>query len=249
MEVSEGYLVGFLVISTLVLVLSGLTVVYLIYQSAQKKIEFQKELMQTSIEVSEAVQQRIGMELHDGIGPDILVAKYQVAALALDSTESVQEEIVSVQDHLDYCIQQVRSISHELIPQVLQRHGLFSGIKGFIAKIPSTDQITVQFICKGKDTDIEPEVSLSIYRIVQEGINNAVRHGEATSTVIDLTIENPNTFQLIIQDNGSGFDVDQDKKGVGLKSMQVRASSIDAKLKLDSSSAGTTIKLTKNERY
>lgn len=251
MEVSESYLIGFLVISTLVLLSAGLSVVYLVYNSVKKKLLFQQELTNTSIEVAEAVQQRIGMDLHDGIGPDIMVAKYQLASLFIDTDKIHFDEIEvkAIQEHLDYCLKQVRSISHSLVPQVLLTYGLKAGIKNFTSKIASSAQIEFDLDLNGDDSMLDDDVSLAIYRVVQESINNAIKHGNATTIRIVFKIKDSNHFMLSVNDNGGGFDCKKSLKGVGLKSINLRASNLRANLSIDSSINGTTLKLTKDEGY
>jgi signal transduction histidine kinase len=164
---------------------------------------------------------RIGRELHDGIGQDILAL-----TLAL-KTDETNKEIVQ---HLQEINTEVRSIAHQLVPYSLEAKGLVEAVKETGIKILHPSNI--EFYCDIEDLPhLNKEIEISIYRIVQELLQNIIKHAQASQVTLILNARS-NTVNLIIEDNGVGMA--KNNSGIGLANINSRLEILGGTLKYES---------------
>jgi two-component system, NarL family, sensor kinase len=138
---------------------------------------------------------------------------------------------------LDETLTSVRRISLDLMPSTLEKFGLIPALKELCDRFEGTSLIPVDFNEEGEMRSLSPSRDLKIYRIVQELINNAVKHAEAS--VINVTVSWGARLQITVEDDGKGFDPSISHKNgtggsrLGLYNMQNRASLLNAKLEFD----------------
>jgi signal transduction histidine kinase len=198
------------------------------------------------IEAEEKERKRIAQELHDGLGQLLSSAKLNVSSLE-DDIEKEDEEIYNNAINLiDEAVHEVRSISHNLMPASLMRYGLIKAIEEQIRKINLTNKVEINFVSNTINNRINESKEIALYRIVQEVLNNMLKHSQAS--IINVTLnQNQNEGKLIITDNGKGFDTKQieQSKGIGWKNIYSRCSIIDAKINVHSEkNKGTKIEIT-----
>ncbi len=123
---------------------------------------------------------------------------------------------------------ELRRVAHNMMPEGLVKFGLKDALTDFCDSLNNSVSLKVRFQFFGEFKRIEQKVEIGAYRIVQELINNAVKHAEASELIVQM-IQEPNRLSLIVQDNGKGFDINVVKqaKGIGLQSVQTRVDSLN----------------------
>lgn len=178
------------------LLITGLIYTLINQKKAKKMLRaFSSQLLENQ----ENERQRIAKELHDSIGQYLLFIKNKIQKLGTES------EISSLKSYVDEAIHEVRAISKDLYPNQLEKYGLEAAIESLCTKISDSSAIFISADLEGIDRKIEKSQSISIYRIIQECINNAMKHSKAESMRIVSKFEK-GYLSLSIMDNGVGFD-------------------------------------------
>ena len=198
--------------------------------------DYQKQLLKTTIESQEAERKRIASELHDGVGAMLSAAKLNLGFLKTSVTNDQGKESISdTKEMIDSTIETVRRISKDLLPASLEKFGLVEAIKEFSEKV-STKATMVSFQRPSSTFSLTKQDELPVYRLVQEIVNNALKHAKAKNIIIDMRIENKLTIN--ISDDGIGFDIDLVKnditKGVGLYNIESRVGMLGGTMQLKS---------------
>ncbi len=204
----------------------------------------QKELEKELLNISDDEQQRLGRDLHDGLGQHLtgialLASTLQSRLRSKNLPEAEQAKIIT--EHVQDAIAQTRALSQGLCPVQLEKYGLQTALEGLVHNIKLLHQIDCVF---ETNTDVkihETRVAIHLYRIAQEASNNALKHGNAKRITIRL-IMNQNQNLLRIEDDGSGFAMTDDKReSMGLRLMQYRAGMIGGALKISSEIGNGTV--------
>ncbi len=173
---------------------------------------------------------RIARDLHDSIGQKLSVMKM----LLPSKEESINVD--NIAKYLDETIVEVRSISHNLIPEILNL-GLIKAVKELIESINASENIQVEFSTKinSQDLSLPLQTELSLYRIIQEITANIIRHSKTKTLTIELS-HHPDFIQLFIADQGIGFDKNEidNAKGIGWKNIYARIKLINGSIKINS---------------
>lgn len=211
----------------------------------QLENDYQKELLASTIESQENERKRIASELHDGVGAMLSAAKLNLGMLRSGAIpqDEFPESIDDTKSMIDETIETVRRISKDLLPSSLEKFGLSETVRSFCKKL-SNDTIKVSFIESGNAASFSSRKALMIFRIIQETVNNALKHAEASH--IEVKISWGNKLNVKIIDNGKGFDVkavrNDIKKGIGLYNIENRVGLLSGSIKFDSViGSGTTI--------
>ena len=209
-----------------------------------------KHLEQALVSVAEEQQHTIGQELHDNLGQQIAAISYQARALEKKISASGYEDIAavaaSIATQAQTAVIQVKQLAQGLLPFNLEANGLAASLQVLASRIAATYAITCNFLCENEIMVSDKNLSLNLYRIVQEAANNAIRHGGAQHLIISLTLEGE-MLRLSISDDGCGFSDDKKKgeiQGMGVKIMHYRAKQYGAKLEfLSRAEGGTEVRL------
>ena len=192
----------------------------------------QEELIQASIRSEEEERMRIAAELHDDVGATLSSIRLMLYQAARNSDGAI---INQARELLDESIQKVRNLSHQLQPGTLQYLGLIKSLQSVAEMLTRTGQITVNWVPGNHWPALEPPTELALYRIVQELLNNLIKHSGA-STVSIGTDYDGSQASIVIKHNGSGLDdaTYQEmlyKKGaIGLKNIESRLKSARASI-------------------
>lgn len=173
------------------------------------------------IESQEKERKRIAQELHDGLGQNLLIIKNR-AMLGL-AVEEKDEQFGEIQDSVTDALNEVRVIAYNLRPLHLERLGLTSTIEEMIEEVEETSGIEINCTIEPIDDLFSVENEINFYRIVQESLNNIVKHSGARRASVEIIREN-RTLIFTAKDDGRGFNVDssRDKKGLGLNGIAER---------------------------
>jgi PAS domain S-box-containing protein len=187
------------------------------------------------IQAQEAERKRLARELHDDIGQRLSLVASEVALMASQSSDAravAINHLDSLRDELDSLCSDIHGISHELHSYKLQHLGLKSALKDLCRRF-SQANFHVNLDIDDMDEPASKEVSLCLYRVVQEALNNAFRHAHAMVVAVTMT-KLCGMYYLTIQDTGIGFDKTVSPNGLGLISMNERLKLVKGELKLDS---------------
>ncbi len=235
--------------------LLSLLTFYLIYNRYKLRQErrLQEELLKEEekrtramLETEENERQRLARELHDGVGQLLTASRLMLNPLYTNAQtpEENKQQIKQTIDILDDSILEIRNISHNMVPDILQKYGLEKAIRHFTDRIRQMRKIDIQVESHELDeSKLDGTSQLMLYRIVQEAVNNALKYAEAGRIHIQLTADE-NELSVMIEDNGKGFDVNQikEKGGIGMRNLQLRTEYLKGHLSIDSSpKSGTTI--------
>jgi signal transduction histidine kinase len=213
-----------------------------IYRQRHLEKKRQEKFSQALLHTQENERKRIAKELHDSIGQNILFIKNQVQKIFAD-------EQVQLSQSIDQTLESVRSISKELYPMHLEKFGLEKSIEILANQISDEFNIFVSSDLQDIDTYLDKEDKINVFRIVQEFINNSLKHAKATAIRITSELKDKNLC-INLQDNGSGFNVDlatsKSNLSVGLFSIEERVKAISATISMSSdASSGTQFLITK----
>ena len=238
--------------SSIVFLLLTLTAIN-IYRKrqAQNKLHLQQEVTRQQdlatkaiIEAEEHERRRIAADLHDGVGQMMSVARMNLSVF--------EDELVLVNEHqkksfeklinlVDESCKEIRNVSHQMMPNALLKSGLASAIKEFTDKIDNRI-IKVSIHAGGFNEPIDKNTETVLYRVIQECVNNVLKHSGATLLDISLIKDNDG-IAATIEDNGKGFDSTDKNKydGIGLKNIISRITYLKGTIDFDSSPGKGTL--------
>ncbi len=227
--------------------------IYMIVNSKLKKLkteklrqnQFSKQLMESQ----EEERKRLSQELHDSLGQNLLVIKNQID-LYKSSEVKDETELVEISNLIKESISEVKEISSNLHPHQLERLGLIKAVKAMVNKIAASANIEIDTKLDDLTGFFSPEAEINIYRIIQESLNNILKHSGSDKAIVEIKKEKE-IIHLVVEDFGKGFDINdtdtQNKftEGLGLKSMKERVRLLNGEIKIDSSpNTGTKISIT-----
>lgn len=183
----------------------------------------QRRSFRAVIEATEKERKRVAEDLHDGLGQLLSTAKLNLTAIeGVEDTEEYKNINNSIAI-LDEACQEVRHISHNMMPGTLIRLGLVSAVREQARKINESGKILVTVSVSGFENRMDESREIAIYRVMQELLNNAIRYANATDISIKLE-QQADGYLFTISDNGQGFDprVLEKSKGIGWRNIQSR---------------------------
>ncbi|MFK7749952.1 MAG: sensor histidine kinase [Kordia sp.] len=217
-------------------------------QQKHQKIEadYQRELLRIAIQSEERERARIGRELHDDVGALLTATKLYLSQISPEvAPEKLTTTVAKMYSLFDTMIQGVRNISQDLRPVILEKLGLMEAVKSLVTTI--NDLNVVHVTCIDTTQNIVAKAhELNVYRIIQELLNNTLKHANATE--VSILFKNESTDLVIVyKDNGIGIQQDklQQKKGIGLKNIESRLSVLSGTFKFSDQQKGIelTIKI------
>ncbi len=221
--------------------LSVILLVILIFYRERNKQKYRLLQQEREREVFNALnmgeeqeRKRLSYELHDGVASNLIAIKLQIEN-QLHSTDYSNTLNLVIDTH-----QEVRKVAHNLMPIDFENQNIVSAINNFCRQC-STANFLINFESNTDKVNLSRARSLVLYRVVQEFIQNAVKHSQATQTEV-LFMENEGVVTLNIEDNGVGFDLEKEEKLNGLSNVIERLQKIQGKVNIDSSPGrGTSI--------
>ncbi len=216
-------------------------------QEAAMKTELMKQqeiAVKAVIEAEENERQRIAKDLHDGVGQMMSAAKMNLSAFESGITFNNQDQQASfekIMQLVDESCKEVRTVSHIMMPNALLKNNLASAIRDFVDKLHKKD-MEVHVYTEGLDDRLDSNIETVLYRVVQECVNNALKHAGATTLDISL-IKDKDGISGTIEDNGKGFEqsVKDNADGIGLKNIVTRIEYLKGTVDFDSSPGKGTL--------
>ncbi len=234
------------------LVLSGL-LGYSFYRRNQlkQKAAMQEAIMKQQdlatkavIEAEEQERQRIARDLHDGVGQMMSAAKMNLSAFE-SSTNNIEAEqkqsLETIIALVDESCKEVRSVSHNMMPNALLKNSLAAAVRDFIDKLDKKS-LQVHLYTEGLDQRIDANVETVFYRVIQECVNNVIKHSGADTLDISI-IKDTDGISATIEDNGKGFDTANKSNfdGIGLKNIITRVQFLKGTVDFDTTPGKGTL--------
>lgn len=218
-----------------------------IYEISLAKTQQQAKIQNLTamLEGQEKERGRMARDLHDGLGGLLSSTKISLSSLIDKVDPSLHKDLDKTLSQLDISVEELRRIAHNLMPDLLQRFGLKEALNDYAQRMrsPGVD-IDVQFL--HYDESMEMEKQLIVYRIVQELVNNALKHAKASLIIIQL-VQEKSTYILTVEDDGQGFLVDKVKlnSSAGMFNINSRIDFLKGTLSFNSQiDVGTSIEIT-----
>ena len=212
------------------------------------KSAYQNNLLKATIEAQEKERNRIAQDLHDEVGCVLSTLKLYVSQI---QTQETNENMTYLVDQsagiLDEAIGKLRSISHELIPTALEKFGLITVLERMAEQVSKAGVLEMR-LHYNKEVRLPENSELHLYRIVNELVNNTIKHAQATEIELGLDFEDKD-WRLEYKDDGKGLN--QDSKGLlaardgglGLKTIASRAEMLNAELHVNEASIGVSFEI------
>lgn len=202
----------------------------------QNQIEMhQKELLSTQIEIQNQTMQHIGREIHDNVGQKLTLASLYTQQLAFENkAPQVNESIENISKIINESLSELRELSRSLTDNSIERNTIYQLVNQEVKKIKDLNLCSIAFECNQKSNDLVYTQKAILFRIVQEFLQNSMKHAQCKSIMIQLNF-NLDNVQLLLEDDGKGFDVAKtNNSGIGLANMQKRTEMIGGKFILES---------------
>ncbi|WP_421773438.1 two-component regulator propeller domain-containing protein [Gracilimonas sp.] len=220
---------------------------YVRIEQLKRQNERQKRFTEQLIESEEKERKRIASELHDSLGQQILVIKNraELARNFVENPDELGEQLDEIMQSATLSIEEVRSISHDLRPVHLERFGLTDAVRNLCVTIQETSALDWAYHVDDIDGVIPMKNEIHFYRVIQEGVNNILKHAKASQASVIIKIR-PVGLTAVLWDNGIGFKVGEKKNmaGLGLSGMDERIETLGGTIDVQSAEGeGTTIKI------
>ncbi len=190
------------------------------------------------IEAQEKERSRIARDLHDDICQRLALLSMELAQTnrsATGSPEALKKSLADIQRHCSEIAGDVQSLSHELHSSKLDYLGIVAAIRGFCVEFSKQHQVDIEFSERNVPDDLPKDVSLSLFRVAQEALHNAVKYSGVNQFTVELS-GMQDAVRLVVSDDGAGFEVEEAKKnrGLGLVSMQERIHLVNGSFSVES---------------
>lgn len=202
-------------------------------QNAQLN-EKNKEILLAQLAGQNIERKRMAGELHDNLNTKIAAIRWQLEAL--ESTENLENPdlLKTSINQLNDAYEDIRLISHNLMPETVQSIGLINSIADLIGKLNSSDRVKFHFVTDESQDINYGSLAYPVYNIVFEMVNNVMKHAEAENAWISINTNELDDLKITVSDDGKGFDVDQMKGGYGLKNITSRVQNLHGDYNIES---------------
>lgn len=236
---------------TLVLLLLVGTVISLLFIYQNKQIRnrqelsrvrehYEREILKTTLEIKEQTLKTISQEIHDNVGQILSLANLSLSSLELKNDDQQKDKVESIMQLISKSIGDLRNLSKMLDPDGIARQSLSDCLRYEVALLKKTGAFVTDFQQTGNEIPIESSKKLLIYRIVQESVNNVIKHSKASH--LDFAVHFGESIVISILDNGKGFDPNDSYTGAGLRNMRSRTELMNGKIFIESN-RGTGTKM------
>jgi signal transduction histidine kinase len=203
----------------------------------------QKELLSTQIEIQRQTMQHIGREIHDNVGQKLTLASLYTQQLAFENKAPyINDNIENISKIINDSLSELRELSKTLTDNTIESNTIYQLISSEVKKVKDLNLCQIDLVFNVNKSDIPYSQKTILYRISQEFIQNSIKHSNCKLIHLELII-NLNNVQLILQDDGIGFDKNAiQSNGIGLSNMKKRVELVGGNFDLQSNTTyGTKI--------
>lgn len=207
------------------------------------QFHFEEQLLHSQIEIQEQTMKNISQEIHDNIGQTLSLAKLNLSTIDVQNLESAVDKIANSKEMVSKAILDLRDLSRSLNTDAFLSAGLVKGIATELAMVEKSGIFHTQLDVNGNQQRMDAKKELIVFRVVQEAINNIIKHSAASMIGVAVAF-NDHRLEMKIKDNGKGFTHSEVTEGSGLRNMKNRIQLIGGELAIASDSNGTVIHVT-----
>ncbi|TVZ56585.1 histidine kinase/DNA gyrase B/HSP90-like ATPase [Lutibacter sp. Hel_I_33_5] len=244
----ENQVIAIVLIGVLLLLLMGVALLLFFFFSRKKIVEkelekksleinHQKKMIQSIIVTQEKERKRIAQDLHDDISSKLNVINLNANLLKDGDLDTKEYKTVNnnILEATDKTLESARKIAHNLLPPILEKFGFKDAVEELADSFNNSKKITINYTINYHKNYLTKENELHLFRIVQELINNSVRHGKAKISTLDINFEDQKLL-FKYTDNGKGFNMNDQKfsKGLGMKNIETRISLLNGEKEIKS---------------
>jgi signal transduction histidine kinase len=176
----------------------------------------------------------VAQDLHDSVGGLLAASKIQLETMTAKNPQlSKDEDWGKIRELLDETVAETRHIARNMQPSALMEFGLVTALRDLTARVHGKGVPHITFQHFGEFTDIDRDIALNCYRIIQELVQNSLKHGQAREILVQIT-RTDNQLALLVEDDGAGFDPQNAKKGMGTDNLARRAQFLKGELSVQS---------------
>lgn len=258
MHYSQTEALVFLIVMTFFIIVMVIFIIRILFFVQKKQRQYNNELLdikahhdlelyRAQSEIQEQTSLEIARELHDNVGQNLSLAKLSLSTLDLDSKDEAVASISEISDIIEIALYNLRLLTRFMNSEIITKGGLIKSINMQVDFIQRRGKYNASLEVTGEPKTLSETKEIFIFRIVQEAINNIIRHSNASEIWISLAYTE-NLLVLQIRDNGNGFTLEEKISEPalvnGLFNMQRRAKLIEAEIEIDSEvGKGTCIKV------
>lgn len=228
-------------------------IIYILFKNNQKqnilKSIFDKELLTAQLEIQEQTFQQISKELHDNVGHFLTIAKLNLDTLPTSSCKSTIHNIQQASFWINHSLEDIRTLSKSMDKDYIVHHGLLKMLEKHIEKLKKNRHFAIKLEVLGEEKYLDEKADIMLFRIIQEAINNIIKHSKANNIIISLNYTK-DYLKCSIGDDGIGFNVQEKlnlrirNESSGLQNIIRRAKMINASHEINSTNKGTTLCIT-----
>ena len=212
-----------------------------LFRNNKKKEEIAR--LKSMMRGEEKERARIAHELHDGIISELSAVKMHFSAIEYQVKEhAAASDFREAMAQLEDTTEELRKTSHNLMPEILIQSGIGIAVHSFCEKLRKSTSIHIDFQAYGEIPRLNLEFELTIYRIIQELVQNILKHAQASHILVQLSCEDQ-LLTVTVEDNGKGIPDQVMSDGMGLNNIKTRVKALDGQINIESSPAGTSIYL------
>ena len=209
----------------------------LFFEKKNQEIHYQKEILQSVIQTQEEERMRIAQDLHDDISSKLNIVSLNTHLL---KTPNLSEaEYAEITDNIvsltKKALENSRRIAHDLLPPVFEKFGLHAAVEELVLEFSTAKNVQINYENELDFSSLDINKQLHVFRILQELLNNSMRHGKATSISITFVSKNHQNT-CVYRDNGVGFNASlgNQKRGIGMQNIESRVNFLGGKINVQS---------------
>ncbi|MBQ4821027.1 sensor histidine kinase [Aquimarina sp. MMG016] len=215
----------------------------LLFEKLKAQQRFDEELQNSKIEIQEQTLKHVSWELHDNIGQLLSTAVMQINILSTSIDDKTSESLQDVRSLVGDSLQEIRNLSKTLNHEVIENIGLEKSINVELTRFEKLNFLKTKLEVTGETVYINPKDEIIIYRIIQEFFSNTIKHAEASNLFVNLDYKDQ-YLNIVIKDDGLGYDMDSVQANSGLLNMKSRAALVNATLDVETAPGkGVLLKL------
>jgi two-component system, NarL family, sensor kinase len=193
-----------------------------------------REIEEAHFKGQNVERKRVASELHDNLNTKLAALRWRLEAVNIDDyPEKDQKTLTGLIDMLEDVYDDVRLISHNMLPAELETRGLAAALQKLTDKLNVNPKTVFSLILNGMEERLDPKTEFELYNIALELVNNIIKHAQASQVWISAS-QDETTTVLTVSDNGVGFDAENESQGIGLRNISSRVESLQGRWKLES---------------
>ena len=233
MELTQENVFLLITSGSIALLLLGIAFIWLTRRNFKLRMKHEKALFRLVLEAQEKERHRISRDLHDGIGTNISYIKVMTNAIKTEAKEE-SGQIENLTKTIDTTLKSMRTIISNLRPHEFSKMGLEGALKKLEQDSRNNFPFDVSFELTGMNERLTDEVEINIYRIIQELVNNSLKHSEGKNISLSMKM-NDKKLAIDYSDDGKGFSPEKITPGMGLGNIKARVDLFRGTMHVDSS--------------